>query len=388
MIANNWVACSYDIPACDPANHSVDFLQGTSAAAPSVAAIIALLDQAQITPASPDGREGLINPALYRLAAAEYGSPQSPSATLSSCSASLGVNIGAACVFYDVTAGSNAMPCQVSAYAPAGSMPGSTCAASTGEATGIMEINSSAQYAGGSGFNLATGLGSINAANLVLAISLPAPTGLTAGPKGQSVNLAWTAEPTASSFNVYQGTASGQEGATPVQTGATGTSTTMTGLQNGQSYVFTIAAVSAVGMSGRSNEAQATIVPAAPTGLSASAGNASVMLTWTAATGATSYNVYQGSSSGNENAQPVQAGLTATSSTVAGLANGTSYYFTVAAVDAGGASAPSTEASATPTAPSSGGGALGSLDVELLALLVAFRWFMLAASRRPRINRR
>jgi subtilase family serine protease len=389
VIASSWVSCSFDtMPSCDPANQNVDFVAGTSAAAPSVAAIIALVDQAQITPTSPDGRQGLINPALYSLAAAEYGSPQSPSGTLSSCSASLGVNIGAACVFYDVTAGSNAMPCQVSAYNPAGTMPASSCAASSGEANGIMQINSMSQYVAGAGFDLATGLGSINAANLVLAISLPPPTGLTVSPKGQSVNLAWTAEPTASSFNIYQGTQPGQEGSTPVQTGATGTSASVTGLQNGQRYVFTIAAVSALGVSGKSNEAQATIAPAAPTGLSASGGNSSVMLTWTAATGATSYNVYQGTSSGNESAQPVQAGLTGTSSTVTGLANGTSYYFTVVAVDAGGASAPSAEASATPTAPSSGGGALGSLDVELLALLVALRWFMLAASRRLRTNRR
>ena len=71
--------------------HSV--AEGTSAAAPSVAAIIAILDQGMSTPASPDGRQGLINPLLYSLAAAEYGSPQSANNAASACSASLGSSI-------------------------------------------------------------------------------------------------------------------------------------------------------------------------------------------------------------------------------------------------------------------------------------------------------
>jgi subtilase family serine protease len=374
MIASNWVVCSYDDTPCDPATQNVDFVVGTSLAAPSVAAIIAILDQGMSSPASPDGRQGLINSPLYSLAAAEYGSPQSPSGTVAACSASLGSGIGAACVFYNVTAGSNAMPCQVSAYDATGTLPASTCAASSGQANGIMEINSSPVYLAGSGFNLATGLGSINAGNLVLAIYLPAPSELAASSMGQSVNLTWTTEPHATTFNIYQGAQSGQEGSTPVQTGATGTSATVTGLRYGQTYFFTIAAESVIGASGRSNEARATIVPAAPTALSASGSNSSVKLTWAAATGATTYNVYQGTSSGGESAQPLQHGLSGTSSTITGLTNGTTYYFTVAGVDTGGVSAMSAEAQAMPMAPASGGGggALGSLDVVLLALLVTF----------------
>ena len=57
-----------------------------------------------------------------------------------------------------------------------------------------------------------------------------------------------------------------------------------------------------------------------------------------------------------------------TTATINGLANGTTYYFTVAGVDAGGASAPSNEASATPAAPPSGGGG-GTTDwLTLLSL--------------------
>ncbi len=375
MLASEWVICSYDDSPCDPTNGNVgtvDVARGTSAAAPSAAAIIAILDQEMSSSASPDGRQGLINPQLYRLAAAEYGSPQSPNSTASACSASLGGGIGSACVFYNVIAGSNAMPCLVSGYTASGSAPASICAATAGHANGIMELNLSPLYLAGSGFNLATGLGSINARNLVLAFYLPPPRGLTASATGQSLKLTWTAEPHATSYNIYQGMQSGREGSTPAQSGVTATSTTFAGLQYGQTYFFTLGAESVVGASGQSNEAQATIVPAQPTSLSAAAGPGSATLTWTAATGANTYNVYQGTSSGGESAQPVLTGQTAVSTTVTGLTSGTTYYFKVAAVDAGGASAMSPEAQAAPTAPS-GGGALDLLDLALLAALLALR---------------
>lgn len=204
---------------------------------------------------------------------------------------------------------------------------------------------------------------------------VPPPGGLAASAAGQSVNLNWTAEPHATSFNIYQGTQSGREGSAPVQSGLTATSASVAGLQYGQTYFFTIGAESAIGASGQSNEARVTIVPAQPASLSASAGNGSATLTWTTATGAITYNVYQGSSSGAESAQPVQTGRCGLTTTITGLTNGTTYYFKVAAVDAGGASVKSPEAQATPTAPS-GGGALDLLDVVLLAALIAWRWFL------------
>ena len=89
--------------------------------------------------------------------------------------------------------------------------------------------------------------------------------------------------------------------------------------------------------------------PAAPSGLTATAGNAQVALAWSAVTGATSYNVYRGTSAGGESATPVAAGLTGASYTDTGLTNGTKYYV-VTAVNGVGESAKSTEASATPSA--------------------------------------
>ena len=83
MIATLWLMCSYDTTPCDPtqpptfppnATGTIKVLDGTSAAAPSVAAIVALIDQSQISASVPDGRQGLLNPTLYSLAAVEYGS--------------------------------------------------------------------------------------------------------------------------------------------------------------------------------------------------------------------------------------------------------------------------------------------------------------------------
>ncbi len=98
-------------------------------------------------------------------------------------------------------------------------------------------------------------------------------------------------------------------------------------------------------------------VPAAPAGLTATPGNATVVLAWSApADGGspiTGYNLYEGTSSGGENyAAPVNGKtlITATSTTVTGLTNSKAYYFTVKAVNAVGSSGPSNEAWTIPAA--------------------------------------
>ena len=96
--------------------------------------------------------------------------------------------------------------------------------------------------------------------------------------------------------------------------------------------------------------------PSTPTGVAATAGNTQATLTWTASTGATSYNVYRSTSSGGEGSTAYKTGITGTSFTDTGLTNGTTYYYKVAAVDSAGTSPQSTEASATPTGGTSGGG--------------------------------
>lgn len=95
-------------------------------------------------------------------------------------------------------------------------------------------------------------------------------------------------------------------------------------------------------------------IPAAPTGLTATAGNAQVALGWSGSTGATSYNVKRSTTSGGPySTVGTSSGTTFTNT---GLTNGTTYYYVVTAVNSAGESGNSNQASATP----SGGGGGGS----------------------------
>ncbi|MFJ5833103.1 chitinase [Streptomyces sp. NPDC093089] len=92
-------------------------------------------------------------------------------------------------------------------------------------------------------------------------------------------------------------------------------------------------------------------LPTAPTGLAAgSPTSTTVPLTWTAVSGATSYNVYQG-------ATRIQT-VTGTSATATGLTASTPYSFQVAAVNAAGESPKSAAVTATTTSGGGGGGGL------------------------------
>ncbi|MFD3545112.1 chitinase [Streptomyces sp. NPDC058655] len=99
--------------------------------------------------------------------------------------------------------------------------------------------------------------------------------------------------------------------------------------------------------------------PAAPAGLTASAtSSTSVALSWSAATGATSYKVHR------EGAAPVA--VTGTSAAVTGLAASTTYTFRVSAVNAAGESAKGAPVAVTTT---SGGGGPGTPGLPAHALV-------------------
>jgi hypothetical protein len=105
---------------------------GTSVAAPSFAGIMALVNQVA-------GRQGEAGFVLYKLAAAEATSPG-----LNMCNASTGNGpTSPNCAFNDVTSGNNAVPGQVNFGMP------------------------TAQFQAGTGYDEATGLGSVNVANLL-----------------------------------------------------------------------------------------------------------------------------------------------------------------------------------------------------------------------------
>jgi fibronectin type 3 domain-containing protein/regulation of enolase protein 1 (concanavalin A-like superfamily) len=188
----------------------------------------------------------------------------------------------------------------------------------------------------------------------------PAPPGppgtLIANPGNAQVALTWTASTgTGVSYTVKRSNTPG-EGYTNVQAGLTATSFTNTGLSNGTAYYYIVTASNSGGESAPSNEANATPQapppPGAPGSLIATAGNAQVALSWAASPGTgNTYTVKRSPSTTPRAFSNVQAGVTGTNYTNTGLTNGTTYVYVVTASNSGGESAPSNEASATPSAP-------------------------------------
>jgi hypothetical protein len=88
-------------------------------------------------------------------------------------------------------------------------------------------------------------------------------------------------------------------------------------------------------------------IPQAPTALTATPGDGTVSLQWDASNLAQTYNVYQGTAAGGEGVAPVLTGVTGTTAKITSLANGQAYFFRVAAVDGGGTSGYSAEATTT-----------------------------------------
>ena len=188
--------------------------------------------------------------------------------------------------------------------------------------------------------------------------SAPTPT------RGDTqVSLTWTAPANGGSaitdYLVQYSSDSGSSWTTFADGTSATTSATVTGLTNGTSYAFRIAAVNAAGTSSYSSASTSVTaagVPVAPGAPTATAGNASVSLSWTApsANGSaiTDYKIYYATSEGGTYTLFSDTVSTTTSVTVTGLTNGTAYYFKVAAVNAvgdGALSAAST--SSTPVAP-------------------------------------
>jgi uncharacterized repeat protein (TIGR01451 family) len=195
------------------------------------------------------------------------------------------------------------------------------------------------------------------------------PTGVTALAGDAQVALDWTPAPdgqVVTSFTVHKSFASDGAPIPDVIVGpasgavAAPTATVITGLTNGVSYQFTIAASNSIGTSAFSLPSnmvtpQALTVPGAPAGVTAQAGNASATISWAApaANGGspiTNYTVtalIAGTPSGN-----VFIAAPATSVTMNALTNGAAYTFVVHATNAQGDGPNSAPSSAvTPMAP-------------------------------------
>lgn len=124
---------------------------------------------------------------------------------------------------------------------------------------------------------------------------------------------------------------------------------TITGLASNTNYTFTVTATNGAGTSAASaasNSILATTIPQAPTIGTATAGNASATVAYTAnATGGKTVTYTATSSPGGF------TGTGASPITVSGLTNGTAYTFTVTATNANGSATSAASNSITPVAP-------------------------------------
>jgi fibronectin type 3 domain-containing protein len=208
--------------------------------------------------------------------------------------------------------------------------------------------------------------GNVSAPSNVAVASVPtaptppgAPALSSVTPGNKSATLSWATPPSNGSaitgYRIYRGTASGAEKL--LKSVALVTSFADTQVSNGTTYYYEVSAVNSVGAGPVSAEGSATPAtrPSAPGGLGASANAAAgVVLTWSAPSNGgspiTGYNVYRSTKSGAE-VLLVSLG-NATSYTDTAVANGTTYYYKVGAVNAMGASSLSTEKSAKRGTPS------------------------------------
>ncbi len=225
----------------------------------------------------------------------------------------------------------------------------------------VLSLNNGTPYTFTVTATNANGTGPPSAAsNSVTPGALPgAPTGVTATAGIASASVSFTA-PAITGGTITSYTVTSSSG--PTASGST-SPITVTGLTGGAPCTFTVTATNATGTGPASNPSGPVIpytAPDAPTGVTATAGNASASVSFTAAadngSAITSYTVSGGGQTASGIGSPI---------TVTGLTNGTAYTFTVIATNAAGpgpasAASNSVTPATTPSAPGSVTATLGT----------------------------
>ena len=182
------------------------------------------------------------------------------------------------------------------------------------------------------------------------------PTGVNTLAGDGQVVVSWTAPASDGGSSITSYTVQVTPGSTTVDTSSgRETSATVTRLTNGTAYTFSVIAKNSAGSSTESRSSSATpvasvTVPGIPTGVSASSGDSSATVKWTAPAddGGSSLTGYIITVRPGETIVTVDSARS-TSEVVGSLTNGLSYTFTVKAVNAAGNSAESdTTRSVTP----------------------------------------
>src|SRR5439155_1719112 len=151
---------------------------------------------------------------------------------------------------------------------------------------------------------------------------------------------------------------------------------------NGVTYYYKVSATNAIGEGPKSNEASATPTapatpPGAPQGLSATPGDTTVSLTWSPPSSnggspITNYKIYRTTAGGGETPQATIGNVLTYSDTA--VTNGVTYYYEVSALNNVGEGPRSSEASATPIAPTTAPGAPRDLGAVAGDATVALAW--------------
>ena len=188
---------------------------------------------------------------------------------------------------------------------------------------------------------------SSNSVTVATTYNLPAPNNFSASGTSNTVTLSWNSVTGALSYTLYWDNVSGIDSSdnriTPISTD----NYTHSGLDNGTTYYYKVAAVDSSGtMSTLSSEVNASTPLPAPDNLSASGANNTITLTWNSVSGATSYTLYWDNVSGIDNSDTPITSITNDNYTHSNMDNGSIYYYKVAAVNSSGTGTLSSVASA------------------------------------------